>query len=43
MTTSEKLIPNFLSRATLKYLEKYFDQVKEENGPDTKLYCNKHA
>lgn len=43
MTSSEKLIPNFLSRATLKYLEKCFDQVKEEDGPDTRLDRNKHG
>ena len=42
MTSSEKLIPNFLSRATLEYFKKCFDQVKEEDCPDSRLYCNKH-
>ena len=43
MASSEKLIPNFLSRATLEYLEKCFDQVKEEDCQDTRMYCNKHG
>ena len=43
MASSEKLIPNFLSRATLEYLEKCFGQVKEEDCPDTRLYRNKHG
>ena len=43
MASSEKLIPNFLSRVTLEYLEKCFDQVKEEYCPDTRMYCNKHG
>ena len=43
MTSSEKLIPNFLSGATLEYLKKCFDQVKEEDDPDTRLYYNKHG
>ena len=43
MTSNEKLIPDFLSRTALKYLEKCFNQVKEEDGPDTRLYYNKHG
>ena len=42
MASSEKLIPNFLSRATLEDLEKCFDQVKEEDCQDTGMYYNKH-
>ena len=43
MTPDEKFIPNFLLRATQKYLKGCFDQVKEEDDPDTRLYCNKHG
>ena len=43
MTLSEKKIPNFLLRATQKYLKECFDQVKEEDDQDTRLYYNKHG
>ena len=43
MTFSEKVIRNCLSRATWRYLEKGLDQVKEEDGPNTRLHCNKHG
>ena len=43
MTPSEKMIPNSLLRAAQKYLKECFEQVKEEDDQDTRLYCNKHG
>ena len=43
MTPSKKVIPDFLLRATQKYLKECFDQVKEEDDQDPRLYCNKHG
>ena len=43
MTLSKKFIPNSFLRATQKYLKGCSDQVKEEDDPDTRLYCNEHG
>lgn len=43
MTPPEKLIPNLFLRATLKDRKECFDQVKEKDDPDTRLYCNKRG